>query len=295
MRLACPKGVKLADVLRGFSYEKRTGLFAVVSKKGNAFLYFEDGMLWNAVSGKLRGIPAFYEVLGEEDFQLNELPVPKRRIKRENFQSTEVLLDNWLNGNVSVDSVPAESDGGGAEAVQTQEAAPEMPESGSSDASTGAEEAKSEGSQDLETAPPLPTIVNLGDAEMEELDKILKKLSAVEGFVGAAIVSPEGEVLAQNNPQGLKLNEVAALANDILLKSQNAAELMGVGRATVIHIEAPKGHAFARCLNEATDYTVTAQGRAHFHVIMMIEKEGNIALAKMRLNNAMSEIAPVLR
>lgn len=130
---------------------------------------------------------------------------------------------------------------------------------------------------------------------MEELNNILKKMSAVEGFVACAIVSPEGELLASVNSAGIKLQEVGALANDILLKSQNAAELMGVGRAQCIHLEAPKGHALARCLNEATDYTVTASGRAHFHVIMMIAKEGNIALAKMRLNNAMSEIAPHLR
>lgn len=303
MKLSCPKGVKLADIVRGFSYERRTGLFAVVSKKGNSFLYFEDGMLWNAVSGKLRGVPAFYEVLSEKEFQINELPIPKRKIKRENFTNTETLLDNWQRGAIANQPSPVESDGCGAAAVQKQEVAPkiEMPESSSSEVSSettdgySREEFFSQDSNVLEAARRMPTPINIGEAEMEELNNILKKMSAVEGFVACAIVSPEGELLASVNSAGIKLQEVGALANDILLKSQNAAELMGVGRAQCIHLEAPKGHALARCLNEATDYTVTASGRAHFHVIMMIAKEGNIALAKMRLNNAMSEIAPHLR
>lgn len=262
-------------------------------------------MLWNAVSGRLRGVAAFYEVLNDEEFQISELPIPKRKIKRENFEKTEVLLDKWSRGAVTGETAPIESDGCGAAAVQEKVAAPEseLPEGISPGITSGVsteypgEEISPHGSGDSEIAPPKapPTTVNMGEAEMEELDNILKKMSAVEGFVACTVVSPEGEILASINNQGIKLQEIGALANDILLKSQNAAELMGVGRAQCIHMEAPKGHAFARCLNEATDYTVTASGRAHFHVVLMIAKEGNIALAKMRLNNAMNEIAPFLR
>lgn len=309
------KGMPLSAILENFSYEKRTGLFVVIirDKNKNAFFYMEDGMIWNAVYGSLRGTRALYSLLNEQEFQIRALPTPKRKIRREIQESITSLLMNWYvqfdqnsektfpnheSGAAPLSIASMETDGCGASAVQEQAVAPEMlgvdfseEPPAATDGSSG-EASLSLKEDDLGKPSPLAPI---GDAEMEELDKILKKMSAVEGFIACAVVSPEGEVLASVNNAGVKLQEIGALANDILLKSQHAAEMMGVGRAQCVHMEAPKGHALARCLNEATDFTVTATGRAHFHVVMMIAKEGNIALAKMRLNNAMGEIAPLLR
>jgi hypothetical protein len=79
------------------------------------------------------------------------------------------------------------------------------------------------------------------------------------------------------------------------LKAQKATEIMGVGRGQLVHIEAPKAHVFARCLNEATDFAATASGRAHVHMVMVIDKEGNVAMSKMKLSSIISEVAEHFR
>lgn len=81
----------------------------------------------------------------------------------------------------------------------------------------------------------------------------------------------------------------------MLLKAQKATEIMGVGRGQLVHIEAPKAHVFARCLNEATDFAATSAGRAHVHMVIVVDKEGNVAMSKMRLENIIMEVAEHFR
>lgn len=134
-----------------------------------------------------------------------------------------------------------------------------------------------------------------GDKAMGQIDDILGKFRDIEGFQAVGVFSPEGEMVAVVNNSGLKIDEVGALANDVLLKAQKATEIMGVGRGETVHIDAPKGHVISRCLNESTDFSVSTQGRAHIHVVLIISKEGNLAMAKIRLSSTMNDLAPLFR
>ena len=70
---------------------------------------------------------------------------------------------------------------------------------------------------------------------------------------------------------------------------------MNVGRGQLVHVEAPKAHVIARCLNEATDYATTSSGRAHVHMVLIIGTDGNVAMGKMKINSAIQEIAEFFR
>ncbi len=61
--------------------------------------------------------------------------------------------------------------------------------------------------------------------------------------------------------------------------------MMEVGRGQVVHVEAPKAHIIARCLNENTDFSATEAGKAHLHMILILAKDGNLVMAKMKLGS----------
>jgi len=126
------------------------------------------------------------------------------------------------------------------------------------------------------------------------MNEILEKLKAVDGFIAAGAFSPQGEMVAEVNT-GQSLAELGALANDVLLKSQKTTDIMGVGRGNMIHITAPRANILVRCLNENTDFAANEPGRAHVHMVLVLEPEGNLALAKMRLEKAILSIAESFR
>jgi DNA-binding response OmpR family regulator len=133
-----------------------------------------------------------------------------------------------------------------------------------------------------------------GEIDMS-IQTALESMKAVDGFMGAAAFTAAGELLAEAVGSAGNLAELGALANDVLLKSQKTTDIMGVGRGNMIHIVAPKANILVRCLNENTDFAANEPGRAHVHMMLIIEPEGNIALAKMRLEKAIQEAAPELR
>jgi predicted regulator of Ras-like GTPase activity (Roadblock/LC7/MglB family) len=130
---------------------------------------------------------------------------------------------------------------------------------------------------------------------MSNVQDALAKCKEVDGFVGIGAFSPQGELFGQVSNAGTELAELGALANDVLLKAQKSTDVMGVGRGNQVHIEAPKAHILVRCLNENTDFAASEPGRAHVHCVLVLEKEGNIALGKMKLESAIQELAPLCR
>jgi predicted regulator of Ras-like GTPase activity (Roadblock/LC7/MglB family) len=134
-----------------------------------------------------------------------------------------------------------------------------------------------------------------GEPDMSKLNEIMEKFKVIEGLMAAGAFTPQGEKVTEVNPSNINLGELGALANDVLLKAQKSTDVMGVGRGQLVHIEAPKAHVLARCLNESTDYSATTAGRAHVHMIVVLDQEGNLGMAKMRLESIIQEIAEHFR
>lgn len=130
---------------------------------------------------------------------------------------------------------------------------------------------------------------------MTDIKEKLKEFGSLDGFIAVGVFTPQGEMAAQFNPSEMKLNELGAIANEVLLKSQKATDLMGVGRGNMVHIEAPKAQVVARCLNEATDFAASTAGRAHLHMVLIMEQEGSLAMGKMKLEGVIKELAASFR
>jgi hypothetical protein len=123
----------------------------------------------------------------------------------------------------------------------------------------------------------------------------MEDLKAVNGFVAVAAFSSAGEVLGEISTTGSSVAELGALANDVLLKSQQTTDMMGVGRGNMIHITAPKAQILVRCLNENTVFAGNEAGRAHVHMMLVLAPDGNIALGKMKLEQTIQKVAPFCR
>ncbi len=98
----------------------------------------------------------------------------------------------------------------------------------------------------------------------------------MEGFIAVGIFTPNGEMAAQHNNSSMNLEEIGSIANDVLLKAQ-------------------KAHVLARCLNENTDFSITEAGKAHLHMVVLLNKDGNLAMTKMKLGSIIQEAAPSFR
>ncbi len=60
-------------------------------------------------------------------------------------------------------------------------------------------------------------------------------------------------------------------------------------------IDAPQAHIIARCLNESEGYAASAAGKAHLHMVLILSKDGNPAMAKIKMESVIHEVATAFR
>ncbi len=270
-------GISLSSFMQLIQSEQKTCLLEIRVKNKTGHIYFEDGELINAAYDGLKGEDAVYRLMEFQDIQIGFKKRPNKKIKRLIHSS---LMQILMEGMRRIDELRPQS-------VAESEHPDESPEHNPEETSD----------EDHEICDPTATQHpnTKGANNMASIKESLEKFKAVDGFMAAGAFSPNGELVTELNTAGINIAELGALANDVLLKAQKATEIMGVGRGQLVHIEAPKAHIFTRCLNESTDYAVTSSGRAHVHLVIVVDKEGNVAMAKMRLENIIMEIAEHFR
>jgi len=113
------------------------------------------------------------------------------------------------------------------------------------------------------------------------LDTLLNDLKAVNGYMAAAIMDFTGEMLASHSASaGVDLQVAGATFNDIFRGAHAAAGKVGFKSATDLVINTPEGTIVMMCTG--------VEQKAHLHLITILGKDGNQALAKM----TMHKIAP---
>ncbi len=113
------------------------------------------------------------------------------------------------------------------------------------------------------------------------LDPLLNEIKGVNGYMASAIMDFTGEMLASHSSStSVDLRVAGATFNDIFRGAHTAAGKVGFKAATDLVINTPEGTIVMMC-------TGTEQ-KAHLHLITILGKDGNQALAKM----SMHKIAP---
>jgi len=239
----------------------------------------------------LKGEEAFFALLGCGSVQLTFKKLPKKKVVR---MINKPLMTLLVEGMQRIDEYREEC--GNLNQENQQDGANEgmpavLPDDQALD--PGQQEAVEPTEGDDPDVSDKPIIT--GDEKMGKLEDTLNKLVDVDGFLAAGIFSPNGELVAQVNKTDMKLAEIGSIANDVLLKAQKATDVMAVGRGNSVHVQAPKAHVIARCLNENTDFSNTEAGKAHIHMVLMLNHDGNLAMGKMKLESVIGEVAGSFR
>ena len=123
----------------------------------------------------------------------------------------------------------------------------------------------------------------------------LAEFEEINGFMGAAVFTAQGEMLEGISKGKLDIKTTGMFANNALLNAQKATDQMGVGRGNLVQIRSPKAFVLMRCLNEATDFAASKEGKAHFHTVVVMDPEGNTAMATMILDKIQDRLAEEMR
>jgi predicted regulator of Ras-like GTPase activity (Roadblock/LC7/MglB family) len=236
----------------------------------DGYIYLEEGEIAAAVAGATKGENALFLLLACDNVRIIFKKLPQKKIAKAINKPLMALL---VEGMRRMD-----------EEKHTLAVSKSAEDHAQPPAAHIAEEKQEPANQP-----------NNGGKIMSNLEETLNKLRDVEGFMAIGVFTPNGEMAAQVTTANLKLAEIGSLANDVLLKAQKATDVMNVGRGQVVHIEAPKAHVIARCLNEADDFSQTQAGKAHIHLILLLSKDANLAMGKIKLESIIHQVAEAFR
>ena len=285
-------GFSLENFLQLLAMEKKTCLLNI--KEGDiegrdieGHLYLEKGEIKAAVCGNIKGVDALFKLLACENVQITFKKLPKKKVPK---MIDKPLMHLLMEGMRRIDEKKAEREAAlQNEQMEKDEILAATPEKSVMSDTDNQEEVKGRN-----TDSEISTFIK-GDGKMSKLEEILDKLSDVDGFMAAGVFTPNGEIAAQVNKANVKIAEIGSIANDVLLKAQKATDVMDVGRGNVVHVEAPKAHVIARCLNENTDFSQTESGKVHVHMVLMMDRDANLAMGKMKLEAIIGEVAVAFR
>jgi hypothetical protein len=113
---------------------------------------------------------------------------------------------------------------------------------------------------------------------MSIVEKI-EKLQDINGYLGAAVFSPEGKMLGGvTEVARINFETAGSLFHDLFLITQNQSREAGFGNTDTILLYTNNGIILGQCFN---------QRDVHFHTILALETQANVAMAKLILNKTM--------
>ena len=111
------------------------------------------------------------------------------------------------------------------------------------------------------------------------LETYLADLRNINGYIASAVMNFTGEILAADSTSNdVDLNIVGATFNDIFRSAHDASGKLGFSAANETVIQTPNGVIVMLCSG--------ADAEVHVHMITILAKDGNQALAKMTMEKA---------
>jgi CheY-like chemotaxis protein len=270
-------GLDIFDIAQLQALTGRSNAIRVASGSSQGVLVFQNGNIVHVSTGNKTGEEAFFQMAGWRGGKFDELPSKQKGAYSANVQmsTTHLIMEAARLRD---------------EARKTQ--VENHPQADAGEPSGAEEEplAREAKRKSKKTLNPSPKEVR----DMALKDH-LQELTAVEGFKAAAAFSSSGEMLEHLNASKIDIKAVGILANNALLNSQKATDAMGVGRGNMVQIRAPQATVVMRCLNEATDFAQTASGKAHVHMVVVLEPEGNVGMAQFMIDKVILKLAEELR
>jgi CheY-like chemotaxis protein/predicted regulator of Ras-like GTPase activity (Roadblock/LC7/MglB family) len=261
-------GLDIFDFTQLFAMSGKTTAIEVRGGDRRGHLVFRDGRLVHASTRDLAGDAAFYDMASWIGGTFAEVPTRVAASLEPNISSTT----NHLM----------------IEAARLRDERDRDPSPDSQD-------------PDLDPDPEIESDITNPDLPSEKEKRTmaikdhLSQFETIEGFQGAAIFTAQGEMLDGIAKGKVDIKTIGMFANNALLNAQKATDQMGVGRGNLMQIRAPQATVLMRCLNEATDFAATKEGKAHIHAVVVMDPEGNTAMASMILDKVIASVAEEVR
>lgn len=107
-------------------------------------------------------------------------------------------------------------------------------------------------------------------------------LTDVNGYLGAGVFTPQGEMLeGVTDVSGIHFETAGSQVHDTLLNAKKMSAEAGFGDSDMIQIDTEMGIVFCKCFND---------GKVHFHTVLVIKNDGNIAMAKMKMKKFIEDV-----
>ncbi len=268
-------GLELFDLTQLMSLSGKTKIMRVTYRRKKGTLVFDAGQLNHASCGKIKGEKAFFEMAGWEGGRFQELASNQRSKYKANITSrtTHLMMEAArLKDEAAAGMIPDTETTSGQDIDLDLDQLTEETDEG-----IVRTERKEE------------------DRTMANIKELLQPIADVQGFMGVGVFTDGGEMIESVETGKIDTNSIGIYANNVLLNAQKATDEMGVGRGNFVTINAPQATLLVRCLNEATDFAGSKDGKAHFHTVVILEGDGNVGMAKLMLEKAVGKIAEALR
>lgn len=128
-----------------------------------------------------------------------------------------------------------------------------------------------------------------------KIQEKLSQLAKIDGFAGAALLTPVGQVLLKCEPTGSNIELISSLANNVLRTAEKASLDMGFGRSRFTFIHTEKVLILASCLNEGKNPLGSEPGSCHIHLMLLIDKPSSFGIAKLEINKTIESLAENFR
>lgn len=126
-----------------------------------------------------------------------------------------------------------------------------------------------------------------GKEEAMNLESYLNDFKDIKGYLASGIMDFTGDLLANHSASGaIDLNATGAVFNDILRSAHEASQKIGLEACKGLMITTPKGVVVMEC--SGTDAT------AHLHFIVVLERGGNQALARVTLDKIIPQVVATM-
>jgi len=281
------KGISVGAFLQLLEIDGRTCLLEVGnSPKNKGLLYINRGRLYDAEYGELREQDAARRIIALDNvrFQIKALPKVeiRRRIKSDLMSiimEAMQLKDDEAAG-VQAGSIEPSQEDIIVDSDQEEDADDSLPPPEDS--------AELVLEDDMETdsaaaSPAQQLEQDRSKMNITTLENMFIGLRCIKGYKNAALMNFSGEILISDATEtDSELENIGPVFNDLLRSAEEAADKVGLDACLELVLRTAGGVVVMCCSGAASP--------VHFHLIALLDKDGNQALTKMQL----AKLVPVI-
>lgn len=222
--------INIADFLKLIECQKKTCLLAIEQKNNSqkALVYFENGVLYDAINGLLKSEAAVSEILTWTQPQLIFRPPIQKAVRRKIFFDLDELINeqeknNESNTDNALDALIEQVLAKAEERIKMEEA-------------KAKEKAETQQLPPVETASKLAEPTKAISISPAELENILKPLRSINDYFASAVFDMSGNLVAQHTAREYDIKTLAENIAALIKTIANSANNIGLGESNFIQL-----------------------------------------------------------